>query len=145
MIKIAIVIGVAFFIQFWLSSIQMKHFNNEFVRMRRKGKVAIGRKSGGFFAGAIVMFLIDDEGIIIESKKLEGVTFLARIKDLPGFTGKDIRTLTRKDGPRNHKNLGKAIEDASGTYNKYMNGERIGDVASPFQKVSHAFIKTVKS
>ena len=55
MIKIALVIGLAFVIQFVLSSFQMKNFNNEFVRLRRKGKVAIGRKSGGFHAGAIVM------------------------------------------------------------------------------------------
>ena len=47
MIKMALVIGLAFVIQFVLSSFQMKNFNNEFVRMRRKGKVAIGRKSGG--------------------------------------------------------------------------------------------------
>ena len=61
MIKIALVIGLAFVIQFVLSSFQMKNFNNEFVRLRRKGKVAIGRKSGGFHAGAIVMFRIDEK------------------------------------------------------------------------------------
>ena len=63
MIKIALVIGLAFVIQFVLSSFQMKNFNNEFVRLRRKGKVAIGRKSGGFHAGAIVMFRIDEKGL----------------------------------------------------------------------------------
>ena len=75
MIKMALVIGLAFVIQFVLRSFQMKNFNNEFVRMRRKGKVAIGRKSGGFHAGAIVMFRIDDEGIIQESKKIEAVSY----------------------------------------------------------------------
>ena len=35
MIKIALVIGLAFVIQFVLSSFQMKNFNNEFVRLRR--------------------------------------------------------------------------------------------------------------
>ena len=87
MIKIALVIGLAFVIQFVLSSFQMKNFNNEFVRLRRKGKVAIGRKSGGFHAGAIVMFRIDEKGIIQESRKIEGTTFLARVKDFPGFEG----------------------------------------------------------
>ena len=88
MIKIALVIGLAFVIQFVLSSFQMKNFNNEFVRLRRKGKVAIGRKSGGFHAGAIVMFRIDEKGIIQESRKIEGTTFLARVKDFPGFEGR---------------------------------------------------------
>lgn len=95
MIKIALVIGLAFVIQFVLSSFQMKNFNNEFVRLRRKGKVAIGRKSGGFHAGAIVMFRIDEKGIIQESRKIEGTTFLARVKDFPGFEGRYVGDLSR--------------------------------------------------
>ncbi len=141
MLRIALILAVAFLIQFVLSSVQMKHFNNEFVKLRRKGKVAVGRKSGGFFAGAIVMFQIDEDGIIQETKKLEGTTFLARVKDLPGFEGMDIRNVTGKDVSKAHRNLGKAIEDAKLTYCKYMNGEIIEDVASPFKKVSHALIK----
>ncbi|MBP3853611.1 MAG: transcriptional regulator GutM, partial [Erysipelotrichaceae bacterium] len=77
----AAVIGIAFVIQFILSSFQMKNFANEFAKLRRKGRVVVGRKSGGFHAGAIVMFLIDDNGLILEAKKLEGTTFLARMKD----------------------------------------------------------------
>ena len=45
MIKIALVIGLAFVIQFVLSSFQMKNFNNEFVRLSRMVKFAIVRKS----------------------------------------------------------------------------------------------------
>ena len=71
----ALVIAVAFIIQFILSSFQMKNFANEFARMRRKGRVVVGRKSGGFHAGAIVMFLIDENGLIREGKKIEGTTF----------------------------------------------------------------------
>ena len=107
MIKIALVIGLAFVIQFVLSSFQMKNFNNEFVRLRRKGKVAIGRKSGGFHAGAIVMFRIDEKGIIQESRKIEGTTFLARVKDFPGFEGRYVGDLSVNDVGKSHKNLGR--------------------------------------
>ena len=113
MIKIALVIGLAFVIQFVLSSFQMKNFNNEFVRLRRKGKVAIGRKSGGFHAGAIVMFRIDEKGIIQESRKIEGTTFLARVKDFPGFEGRYVGDLSVNDVEKSHKNLRKAVEDAA--------------------------------
>ena len=123
MIKMALVIGLAFVIQFVLSSFQMKNFNNEFVRMRRKGKVAIGRKSGGFHAGAIVMFRIDDEGIIQESKKIEGTTFLARVKNFPGFEGRYIGELS--------------VEDAALTYKKYIAGEEIAQPPSNFQKAGN--------
>ena len=49
----------------------MRHLTNDFLRLRKKGKVAFGRKSGGFHAGAVVMFRIDDDGIIQEARKLE--------------------------------------------------------------------------
>ena len=99
MIKIALVIGLAFVIQFVLSSFQMKNFNNEFVRLRRKGKVAIGRKSGGFHAGAIVMFRIDEKGIIQESRKIEGTTFLARVKDFPPGAAQTSATVSPGSAP----------------------------------------------
>lgn len=137
MIKIALVIALAFVIQFVLSSFQMKNFNNEFVRMRRKGKVAIGRKSGGFHAGAIVMFRIDDQGIIQESKKIEGTTFLARVKEFPGFEGKQIADLTRDDVAKSHRNLRKAVEDAALTYKRYMAGEEVAEPPSNFQKAGN--------
>ena len=37
----ALVIGIAFVIQFVLSSKQMSQFNKEFVALRRKGKVVV--------------------------------------------------------------------------------------------------------
>lgn len=134
--KLALVVGIAFLIQFILSSFQMKHFSNEFVKLRRKGKVACGRKAGGFRAGAIAMFQIDDKGIIESAKKLEGVTVFARVRDLPGFEGRDIRTLSKNDVPKSHKNLAAAVEDAALTFKKYTAGEEIPQPASPFQKVS---------
>ena len=137
MIKMALVIGLAFVIQFVLSSFQMKNFNNEFVRLRRKGKVAIGRKSGGFHAGAIVMFRIDEKGIIQESRKIEGTTFLARVKDFPGFEGRYVGDLSVNDVGKSHKNLRKAVEDAALTYKKYMAGEEIAQPPSNFQKAGN--------
>lgn len=138
MIKLAIVVGIAFLIQIILSMLQMKHFSKEFCKLRRQGKVACGRKAGGFRAGAIVMFQIDDQGIVQEAKKMEGVTVFARVKPLKGFSGRDIRTLTEEDIPKGHKNLGKAVADASLTFRKYTAGEIIPDPPSPFQKVTRS-------
>lgn len=138
MLQVGIVIAIAFVLQGTFSCVQMKYFSNEFVKLRRKGRVACGRKSGGFHAGAIVMFQIDDDGIIQEARKMEGTTVLARVKPLPGFEGRNIRDLTEADGPRNHRNLCKAIADASLTYQKYTAGEVIPEPPSPFQKVGYA-------
>ena len=129
---------LAFFLQGILSFLQMKHFSDEFIKLRRKGKVACGRKSGGFHAGAIVMFCIDDDGIIKEGKKLEGTTAFAKVKNLDGFEGRYIGSLSAEDGPDGHKNLCRAIEDAALTYRKYTAGEVIEEPPTPMQKAGAA-------
>ena len=138
MLALIIAVGIAFFLQGILSFLQMRQFSDEFIKLRRKGKVACGRKSGGFHAGAIVMFCIDDDGLIKEGKKLEGITAFARVKDLDGFEGRYIGSLTAEDGPKGHKNLCKAIEDAALTYRKYTNGEVIEEPPTPMQKAGEA-------
>ena len=131
MLSFVIMIGIAFLLQGALSFLQMRHFTNAFLELRRKGKVACGRKSGGFRAGAIVMFGIDDDGIIREARKLEGTTAFAKVKTMEGFEGRYIGSLTREDAPAKHVNLGKAIEDAALTYRKYTAGEDIEPTQTP--------------
>ncbi len=138
MIRLALIVAAAFVLQIILSMNQMRHFSNEFVKLRRQGRVACGRKAGGFHAGAIVMFLIDDDGVIQEGRKLEGVTCLARVKCLDGYEGRYIAELTEEDGPRGHRNLKKAIADAALTYRKFTKGEIIPEPPSPFQKVGRS-------
>ncbi len=121
MLQIAIVLLAVFFLQAALTYMQMKHFSNEFVKLRRLGPVACGRKNGGFHAGAIVMFLLDENGRIQTGRKMEGITCFARVKPLTGFEGRRIDTLTEQDGPKHHRNLCKAIADASLTYQKFKN------------------------
>ena len=138
MIEFIIVAGIAFVLQGILSTLQMKNLSDEFIQMRKKGKVAFGRKSGGFHAGAIVMFRVDDEGIIQEGRKLEGVTAFARTKPLDGFEGRYVGDLTEEDGPKNHKNLRKAINDAALNYKKFVAGEEIPEPLSPLDRVGMA-------
>ena len=135
MLKLGLIVVAAFVLQAALSMLQMRHFSKEFVKLRRQGRVACGRKAGGFHAGAIVMFLIDSEGRIQAGRKLEGVTCLARVRPLDGLEGRYIGSLTEEDGPKGHRNLRKAIADAALTYNKYVAGEEIEQPPTPFQKV----------
>ncbi len=143
MLSLIIIIGIAFLLQGFLSFMQMRHLSNAFIEMRKRGRVAFGRKSGGFHAGAVVMFRLDDDGIICEGRKLEGLTSFARVKPLTGFEGRYIGSLTAEDGPKNHKNLCKAIEDAALTYRKYTNGEVIEEPTS-FQKAQFAVRSLVR-
>ena len=140
MLAFIIVIGISFLLQGLMSFMQMKNFSDEFIKLRRKGKVSCGRKSGGLRAGAIVRFGIDDDGIITEARKLEGVTAFAKVKPMEGFEGRYIGSLTKEDAPKSHVNLGRAIEDAALTYRKYTAGEVIEDtaVSGPLQQAGDA-------
>lgn len=138
MLKLGLIVMAMFALQALLSALQMRHFSREFISLRRKGKVACGRQSGGFHAGAIVMFLIGDDGVIREGKMLMGVTCFARVRTLSGFEGKYVGGLTEEDLPRYGKNLKKAILDARNTYNKFMSGEVIPEPPSPFRRMGRA-------
>ena len=145
MLQLALLLGAMFLLQAVLSVFQMRHFSKEFIKLRRRGKVACGRKTGGFHAGAIVMFRIDEDGIIQESKKLMGVTCFARVTNLPGFEGKFVGGLTEEDLPKYGKNLRKAILDASNTYNKFMAGEVIPEPPSPFQRAGRTLAGVIRT
>ena len=97
MLQLGLLIVGMFVLQAVLSVLQMRHFSREFMKLRRRGKVACGRQAGGFHAGAIVMFLIDGDGMIQEGKKLFGVTCFARVTELPGFEGKYVGGLTEEE------------------------------------------------
>ena len=138
MLKIIIVFAIAFLLQAIASMAQMKYFATEFTEYRKQGKVVCGRQAGGFHAGAIVLFLIDDNGIIKKAKKLEGVTCLARFRELEGFQGKYVGELSGEEVPKTHKNLRKAVRDASLTYCKYVSGEEIENPPTPFQRAGRS-------
>ena len=63
---IAVAMLAAFILQFLMQMVQMRSFNKYYTRLRKMGRVAIGKAKGGFHAGAIVMFAIDQECVIIE-------------------------------------------------------------------------------
>ncbi|WP_394405308.1 transcriptional regulator GutM [Streptococcus sp. 20-1249] len=93
---------------------QLKHFNTTYGELRRLGRVAIGRRSGKVRSGTIVMFAVDKDGKALAAKKMQGVTVLAKFKDMPAYVGQDIHyfdkynPLVRKE----NKLLQIAIEDA---------------------------------
>lgn len=138
MLKLGLLVAAMFALQAVLSVLQMRHFAKEFTALRKRGKVACGRQAGGFHAGAIVLFLLDENGVIVEGKKLMGVTCFARVTPLPGFEEKQIASLTEADLPKHGKNLRRAILDAHNTYIKFVSGEAIPEPPSPFQKAGRA-------
>ncbi|HCM86350.1 MULTISPECIES: transcriptional regulator GutM [Enterococcus] len=85
---------IAYILQIFLGMKQIKNFNSVYIRMKRKGKVAIGRRPGRIASGTILLLGVDSTGIIQEAEMMQGTSILARFKPRPQFTGIDIHQLT---------------------------------------------------
>lgn len=110
----AITVIMAYIFQVFLGMKQLKHFNSVYSDLRKKGRVAIGRRSGKIKSGTIVMFTIDGDGLILDARKMQGVTVLAQFKKMPQFIGQDIHYCDHYNPLVRQENrlLQIAIEDA---------------------------------
>lgn len=132
---IMIFIAGAFVVQMGLGFLQIKHFTKAYAELRRIGKVAIGKKPGRIRAGTIVLFAVSNSGEILKAKKMQGVTVMAKVKDLPGFEDKNIKTLQEEDMCHCNKLLKLSILDAVNNYKIIMSGGVIPEKNSPFKRM----------
>jgi glucitol operon activator protein len=132
---IMIFMAGAFIFQMVLGYLQIKHFSKAYAELRRVGKVAIGKKPGKIRSGTIVMFAVTNSGKILRAKKIQGVTVMAKVKDLHGFEDKNIRTLEEKDLTQCNKLLKLAILDAVQNYKVIMSGGEIPEKNSLFKRM----------
>lgn len=104
----------AYALQVVLGLRQLKHFNLTYQEMRRKGRVVIGRRSGKFRAGTIVIFAVDQAGKVLDARKMQGVSVMAKFKAMPSYLGQDIHYLDTYNPlvRQENKLLQVAIEDA---------------------------------
>lgn len=118
-------IGGAFLLQLFLGYFQMRHMSRTFVVMRRQGRVAIGRKRGNFRAGTIVFLAIDGKGKILDARKMQGVTILARFRELEPLVGEQIQSIDQRKVSVYNKLLQLAIADAANNYRIVAEGGTI--------------------
>ena len=52
-----------------LALLQSKNYTTAYTTLRRRGRVAIGKKKGLLTTGAIVMFQLDEDGTILEGTR----------------------------------------------------------------------------
>ena len=95
LIALGILFILAFILQYALTYVQLNSFKRSYSKLRRIGRVVIGRKKGAARAGAIVMLAIDDHDQVLEVRKMQGVTSLAKFHSLPVYAGEDIHYIDR--------------------------------------------------
>ncbi len=114
---------IVWILNFGLGLLQIKDFNKNYMELRKLGKVAIGRKKGRISSGTIVLIRIKDDGLIEESRMMQGVTVAARVKNFYGLENKYIGQLKENDLEKFNKPLKKAILDAVKNYNTFKSEE----------------------
>lgn len=60
--------------------IQIKDFDKNYIEMRKNGKLVVGRHGGKLSSGAIVLIGLDDDGMINETRKVQGDKYRINIK-----------------------------------------------------------------
>ncbi|MGE6259946.1 transcriptional regulator GutM [Heyndrickxia sporothermodurans] len=135
MIIIMVFMAAAFLVQMLFGYLQLRHFTKVYTTMRRIGKVAIGKRPGKIRAGTIVFFAVTDSGKILKAQKMQGVTVLAKFRDLKGFTDKNIKNLQEKDMAHCNKLVRLAILDAVHNYKVIMSGGVIPEKHSLYKRM----------
>lgn len=134
---------LAFMAQYALTFLQMRSFTKVYQEIRLEGyRAAIGRFSGAFHAGAIVMFGIDEDGVIKRGTAMQGVTVFARFKDFNQFNELNVETITETipEGVKLSYSLTKAVLDCEQNYRTIMRGEEVPVPPSPLKKAGNLLI-----
>ena len=129
----------AYAFQILLGFQQIKHFNKNYQELRRKGKVAIGRRPGKVRSGTIVMFAIKDEGEILDARMMQGVTVLSKFKQLDDYVGQDIHYIDKYHPlvQKENKLTQYAMENAREIYLRVAVGDYTEEPApSPFKQLA---------
>lgn len=129
---------VAFGLQYALTYVQMNSFKRSYAKLRRTGRVVIGRKKGAARAGAIVMFAIDGDDKVIAGEAMQGVTVLARFRKFDYFNGIKVGTINREDckAIKLSSSLTSAVLDGVVNYKTISAGGVVEDEQSPFGKLA---------
>ncbi|AXE38491.1 hypothetical protein JS278_01316 [Acidipropionibacterium virtanenii] len=86
-------VAVIYAVNAFLSMRQMKNFSSVYSALRRRGRVVIGKQKNALTSGAIVMFLIDADGLVVTGRAMTGITVWTRFKDLGTFDGQAVSEL----------------------------------------------------
>lgn len=129
----------AYALQIVLGFFQIKHFTAVYQELRRKGKVAIGRRPGKIRSGTIVMFAIENEGEILDARVMQGVTVLSKFKSFEQYVGTDIHYIDKYHPlvQKENKLTQFAMENAREIYLRVAVGDYKEEPApSPFQQLA---------
>ncbi|MFZ0530652.1 MAG: transcriptional regulator GutM [Propionicimonas sp.] len=122
---------------------QSKNYTGTYTALRRRGRVAIGKKKGLLTTGAIVMFGLDDLGRIVEGTRLTGVTVMARFRPFPLFDGLHITEIDAVGDSRLTGSMRAAVNNARDNYLFTLTGSVPPEPPGPITQLTNRLRKLV--
>ncbi|MDI3481606.1 MAG: glucitol operon activator protein [Tepidanaerobacteraceae bacterium] len=118
-VKLLLIAGFMWVLQGVMTYFQIKNFQIELKKMKKKGITGVGSVKNVFGSGAIVILSVDENGRIIEARKMMGVSVFARFTPLPEL--KDLYYWEAAGAIDNSKKiLMKAVAIAADSISKKM-------------------------
>ena len=111
-----IALGAAWALQSFLAFKQTQAFTQLFVALRRQGRVAMGKFRGGFTAGSIVMFVLDEDDRVAEGHRLAGTTVTARFKSFDDYNGQFVGMIEPEASAQLGRPVVKAVKNLRENY-----------------------------
>ncbi len=117
---------------------QMKNFSTAYSTLRRRGRVAMGKQKNALSSGAIVMFLLDEQGRIVTGSRLTGITVWSRFTEFTAYDGQPVAEID----PRSVKlsaSMRRAVANARDNYLTVEAGGVPVEPPAPLMKVINRF------
>ncbi|QTN00769.1 transcriptional regulator [Sediminibacillus dalangtanensis] len=133
-IMLIIFAAIGFVVQYLLGLLQIKNFTKNYIQLREKGRVAIGRRPAIVKSGTLVLLQLNNKNEIEDARYMQGVTVFSKFKPLKGLEGKKLQKVNASDLEDYNKLLGKAVLDAQNTFHVIQNGGEIAQIPSPMMK-----------
>lgn len=135
-----IAFAVIYLLQTVLAMRQATNYTKHYGTLRRRGRVAIGKQKNLLFSGAIVMFLLDEQDVVVEGTRLTGVTVFSRFRPLEGFAGIPVAELAGAGHRELARSVRAAVDNARDNYLLVSEGrvppEPPGPVTKMFNRLS---------
>ena len=119
-----------------LALLQSKNYTTAYTTLRRRGRVAIGKKKGLLTTGAIVMFQLDEDGTILEGTRLTGITVLARFRPFDEFDGHPLASIDASADRRFTRSVRLAIDNARDNYLEWTAGQTPPEPPGPLAQIA---------
>lgn len=127
------VLAAAWLLQIWLSTQQMRKFNERTVRLRRLGAhTAIGMSGTMYRRKTYAAVAVDALGVVKAAEQLSGFTVFASPRPMPAVEGIHIDEIGKGDPPQGvSAKEWAALDHAAGFIRKKLANEAADDVGDP--------------